>query len=136
MANESAISLPFSIDPYGKISSTTSQSKIWQDRVLSVIGTTLRERVMRPAFGTLVPYAMFDNVSDAQAEVEVEIEQAFRQQLGLLTLDTIVVNFDDYTGQIGVTVTYDLPNKQSEKVQTTIGLVSIAGKNPLLEELS
>ena len=136
MANESAISLPFSIDPYGKVSSTTSQSKIWQDRVLSVIGTTLRERVMRPAFGTLVPYAMFDSEDDAQAEVRNEISQAFRQQLGLLTLDKVVVNFDEYTNQISVSVTYDLPNKQSEQVTTTVGLISLAGKNPSLEELS
>ena len=136
MANESAISLPFSIDPYGKVSSTTSQSKIWQDRVLSVIGTTLRERVMRPAFGTLVPYAMFESEDDAQAEVRNEISQAFRQQLNLLTLDKVVVNFDEYTNQVTVSVTYDLPNKQSEKLTTTVGLISLAGKNPSLEELS
>ena len=136
MADEVALSLPFNIDPYGNVASTTSQSKIWQDRVLSVIGTTLRERVMRPSFGTLVPYAMFDNEEDAQAEVRNEITQAFNQQLSLLTLDTVVVNFDEYTGQISVSVTYDLPNKKSEQVTTTIGLISIAGKNPSLEELA
>ena len=44
---EKTLALPFSVDPYGKISVTSEQSKIWADRVRSVIGTTLRERVMR-----------------------------------------------------------------------------------------
>ena len=54
--SEIAMSLPFSIDPYGKVSSTTDQKKIWADKVRSVLGTALRERVMLPTFGTLIPY--------------------------------------------------------------------------------
>jgi phage baseplate assembly protein W len=49
---EKTIALPFSVDPYGKVTVASDQSKIWADRVRSVIGTFLRERVMRPEFGT------------------------------------------------------------------------------------
>lgn len=136
MAQESAISLPFQIDPYGKVASTNTQSKIWQDRVLSVIGTRLRERVMRPSFGTVVPFSMFENFDNATAEVQTEIRQAFNQQLPLLRLESVSVAQDEYTGSISVQVVYDLPNNAQNQVTTTIGLISVAAKNPAYEELS
>lgn len=134
MANEVAISLPFTIDPYGKVGSTQSQQKIWQDRVLSVIGTTLRERVMRPDFGTIIPYALFDGVETATSEVEAEVRTAFSRQLRHLNLDKVEAVVDEVTNVLKVTITYDLPNNQ--KVTTNIGLISIAGTLPSYEELS
>ena len=83
---ESAIFLPFSINAYGNVSSTTSQSKVWADRVLSVIGTTIRERVMRPSFGTIIPYALFENSETASEEISAEVEKAFASQLTLLKI--------------------------------------------------
>jgi phage baseplate assembly protein W len=133
MADEVALSLPFSIDPYGKVASTHSQQKIWSDRVLSVIGTTLRERVMNPAIGTIIPYAVFDSIDDAEAEVRQEVEHAFSQQLGQLTLTDVVVTTDSYNDTMKVTITYDLPNNQ--KVTTTLGLISISGTKPAYEEI-
>jgi len=133
MADEVAISLPFSIDPYGKVASTHSQSKIWADRVLSIIGTTIRERVMNPSIGTLIPYAAFDSIDDAAAEVRQEVEQAFRQQLSQLTLSDIVVTMDSYNDSMTLKITYDLPNNQ--KVTTTLGLINISGTKPAYEEI-
>lgn len=140
MANELAISLPFSIDQYGKVSSTNSQEKIWADRVLSVIGTTVRERVMRPDFGTVIPFAMFDDIDTAQFEIRTEIETAFSQQLPLLSLTKTDVFYDSYTNAISITLVYDLPNNQkvTSKVAltTNVGNISISGISPAYEELA
>ena len=133
MQNEVAISLPFQIDAYGKVGSTQSQAKIWQDKVLSVIGTALRERVMRPGFGTLIPYAMFENNDDAANEVRLEVAKAFNQQLQPLTLNTTDVTYDEYTNIMNVNITYSLPN--SEQISTTIGLIKIDGTKPAYQEL-
>jgi len=130
---EVAIQLPFSIDPYGKVGQTTSQSKIWTDRVRSVIGTTLRERVMRPQFGTIIPYALFESSGTAVSEVRTEVNKAFANQLPLLRLQNVDASFDDYTGILKVEITYDLPN--NEQIVTNIGLILITGKNPPYEEL-
>ena len=130
---ELAISLPFSIDSYGKVSSTTSQSKLWSDRVKSVLGTTLRERVMRPTLGTLIPYALFESASSAEAEVKSEIKKAFDAQLPLLVLTETTVTIDSYTNVMTASVVYDLPNK--ETVTTNIGLILIQGTKPYYEEL-
>jgi len=134
MANEIAIALPFSIDPYGKVASTQSQSKIWADRVLSIIGTTVRERVMNPSIGTIIPYAMFESTDTATAEVQQEVESAFRQQLPALNLDNVVVTLDSYTDTIKIQITYDLPNNL--KVTTNLGIINISGTKPSYEEIS
>lgn len=129
---EIAMALPFSIDPYGKVTTTTEQSKIWADRVRSVIGTAYRERVMRSEFGTSIPYTAFDSQEEAQNRIENEIRNAFLIQLPLLTLSSVSSSFDEYTGFIYITVIYALPNDQ--KVSTTIGLASIKGTIPIYEE--
>jgi phage baseplate assembly protein W len=133
MANEVAIALPFSLNTLGVVNSSTSQSKIWEDRVRSVLGTTLRERVMRPNFGTIIPFSLFDGITDAASQVKQEISSAFSAQLPLLKLNSASVNFDTYTNNMTVEVVYDLPN--NEKITTNLGYVSIDGTIPAYEEL-
>jgi len=130
---EKAISLPFLIDPYGRVASTQSQSKIWSDKVKSVLGTTLRERVMRPNFGTLIPYSLFNTENTAAVEIESEINKAFTEQLALLTLEKVNVTSDPYTNVLTIEVIYGLPN--DEIVSTVVGLVLIQGTKPIYEEL-
>lgn len=130
---QKAITIPFSIDSYGKVSSTQSQSKIWSDRVKLVLGTALRERVMRPNFGTLIPYSLFNSETEANAQIKTEVEKAFAQQLDLLTLQQTTVTSDMYTNTLTVEVIYGLPN--DEVTSTLIGLVFSQGANPIYEEL-
>lgn len=133
MASEKAISLPFSIDTFGSVGTTTEQSKIWSDRVRSVLGTSLRERVMRPTFGTLIPFSLFNNVENAIVEIKEEVTRAFGRQLRLLTLKDTSVEQDTYNNSLKVTVTYSLPNQETN--QTSIGYVTIRGTLPMYEEL-
>ena len=130
---EVTIQLPFSIDPYGKVSQTTSQSKIWADRVRSVIGTTLRERVMRPQFGTIIPYALFESSGTAVSEVTAEVSKAFTTQLPLLRLKNVNVTIDEYTNILDTEIVYDLPN--NEQVVTNVGLILLQGTTPPYQEL-
>jgi phage baseplate assembly protein W len=129
---ESAISLPFNIDPYGNVASTTDQSKIWADRVLSVIGPNLRERVMIPDFGTLVPTAFMETVEDASSLIQTEVQHAFSTQLTLLTLQKVNINFDEYEQYLNVNIIYSLPN--SETVSTTVSLITVKGPLPATQE--
>ena len=133
MASEKAISLPFSIDTFGSVGTTTEQSKIWSDRVRSVLGTSLRERVMRPTFGTLIPFSLFNNVENAISEIKEEVTRAFGRQLRLLTLKNTSIEHDTYNNSLKVTVTYSLPNQETN--QTSIGYVTIRGTLPMYEEL-
>jgi phage baseplate assembly protein W len=129
---EKAIALPFSINSFGKIADTTELKKIWADKVRSVVGTALRERVMRPEFGTDVPSSVFETTEDADAQIRTEVIAAFNSQLPSLTLDDVTSTFDEFTGVMNVEMVYALPN--DEVVSTSIGLVSIAGTAPIYEE--
>lgn len=122
---EVAIALPFSIDPYGKVTQTIDQSKIWADKVRSVIGTAIRERVMRPTFGTDIPSAIYENQEDADARIQEVVSSSFNTQLPRLALQTVNSTFDQYSGTLNVEVVYALPNE--EVVATTIGVIVISG---------
>lgn len=129
---EVAISLPFSIDPYGKITQTTEQTKIWADKVRSVIGTGLRERVMRPTFGTDIPSLVFENQEEADGRIQELVASSFNSQLPRLELQGVSNTYDSYSGTLNVEVTYALPNE--EVVTTTIGLIVVSGNLVPYEE--
>jgi phage baseplate assembly protein W len=131
---EVAISLPFSIDPFGRVAQTTDQAKIWADRVRSVIGTGLQERVMRPSLGTAIPSAVFDSQDNAEALIQREVETSFSTQLSLLKLQSVDSSFDQYTGIMNVTIVYNLPNNQQANVN--IGLATVRGNAPITQEIS
>ena len=132
MAYEVAISLPFSIDSFGGVGNTSNQSKIWADKVRSVIGTSVRERVMRPAFGTLIPFSLFNGEESATSEIQEEVRTAFASRLSLLTLNSTEITQGSYKGELLVTVTYSLPNEEVQK--TSIGFIDIRGVFPPYEE--
>ena len=129
---EKTIALPFSINAYGGISVATDQSKIWADRVRSVIGTTIRERVMNPEIGTLISFSIFNTEESAESQIESEIGKAFSSQLRLLTLNDVVITHDEYTNLMTAEIVYSLPN--NEVVSTVVGLALINGANPPYEE--
>jgi phage baseplate assembly protein W len=130
---EVSMSLPFSIDSYGKVAITSDFSKLWADRVRATIGTAVGERVMAPNFGSLVPFVVFDGEEEATASVTDEVKRVFTKQLSLLTLSQTDVTFDETTGVLSITVVYSLPNQ--EEVTTNIGIVTVQGTNPTAEEI-
>jgi phage baseplate assembly protein W len=129
---EVAISLPFALNAYGSINFTESQSKIWSDRVLSVIGTLVGERVMQPTFGTEIPESLFNSTERMEQVIPVEVEKAFATYLQELTLVDTIITSDPENGSVYVDVVYGLPN--DEQTNTVVALVAIAGKNPPVQE--
>ena len=131
--SEYAISLPFQIDDFGNIATATSQSKIWADRVRSVIGTAVGERVMRVDYGTKIPVNFFENVSLVSEVIEEEVNQAFFNSLPELELEETIVVIDELLGIVNAEIKYFLPSK--EQTTITIGIAQISPNQPLEEEL-
>ena len=129
---EIAISLPMSLDAYGRISSTQSQQKIFADRVLSVIGTNLRERVMLVAFGTNITSYIYGSIERAISAIPDEISLAFEKFLPALTYSNANVIYDNQTGTLLIDIIYELPN--GEETSTILEIVAIASKNPPVQE--
>jgi phage baseplate assembly protein W len=132
--SEYAISLPFKIDDFGNVATATSQSKIWADRVRSVIGTGVGERVMRVSFGTQIPVNFFENVEFVAENIKEEVNQAFINSLPELELEETIVVIDEALGTVTAEVKYLLPNRDQTAI--TIGIARINPDQPLEEELA
>lgn len=130
---EVAIALPFGLDNYGNVRKTYDQSKIWADRVRSVIGTLRGERVMRAAFGTRIPTHTFDNDAVATENVTREVRGAFSSFLPKLRLTEVNVSFDDDTASVQLEILYELPNQTQGSVNVGIAYIS---ENKLLSEVN
>jgi len=97
-------------------------SRIWADRVKTVIGTTLQERVLRPYFGSDVTQALFDVEDMATSDVSAAIAEAFGAHLPDLTLEEVVIDdMDEFETTMEVQITYSLPDKTL--TTTSVGLV-------------
>lgn len=129
---ESAVSLPFALDAYGNVKKTYDQSKIWADRVHTVIGTLKKERVMSSDFGTAIPASLFETQSVTEDIIKREVFNAFVNHLPQLTLDGVEVSFNEYENSINAEITYSLPNQ--EQLMTTIGVATISGNKLIGEE--
>lgn len=131
--NEVAITLPFTITSYGKVQTTTDQKKIWADRVYSVLGTLITERVMRPDFGSNAAKELLSTEEAMTIAVEDAARRAFITQLTSLTLEDVVSSYDKSSNILTINISYSLPNR--EIVYETIGFAQIFGNNPITEEL-
>jgi len=130
--NEVAITLPFSISSYGKVQTTTDFRKIWADRVYSVIGTLITERVMRPDFGSDAAKELLSTEEAMVKTVEDGARIAFIKFLPSLTLEDLVASYDTSSNILKIDISYSLPNQ--ETVYETIGFAQISGNNPITEE--
>lgn len=121
---ELAIALPFKINQYGVVDKTSDTKKIWADRVLSVIGTHIGERIFRPSFGTSTATSLFSTVTAATEAIQKEVKSAFVTWLPTLGLDSIDVVFDDYTNEVKVEVVYSLPDGKG--IESVVGVIAIS----------
>lgn len=109
-----AISLPFRIDGYGRVASTTDPRLIWAGRVRSVIATMIGERVMRPDFGCDVMSEVFDSVEETPEIVEQDVRTAFSDWLPELEIESVSLDYvNEQTGEVELAVVYVLPGDTS-----------------------
>ena len=129
--SERAIQVPFAISASGSVSDTTDYSKIWDYRVRQAIGTSLGERLLYSDYGMRIPDLTFSTMTLAKEIVTKEIQGVFVTYLPELSLDTVEVLFEEDNGTVNVSVTYVLPNNNTEN--TVLGIAVVSGDNPISE---
>jgi phage baseplate assembly protein W len=112
-----AISFPFTLDPFGKLTSTANQEKIYQDRVLTLLSTAVGERPMRPTYGTNVAVAMFENQGKIEAAINDAIRNAISTWIPELTVEKIVVTGFLEDGQVAVELNVTLPDFTTSNIK-------------------
>ena len=105
-----AISYPFTLNVFGETTSTTDQKKIYTDRVLTLLSTSIGERPMRPTYGTNLGLAMFENQGVAEIAIPAAIRSAIATWLPALTVNEInIKNFND-GGKVEVELLLTFPD--------------------------
>ena len=130
----SAISLPFSFDADGRVSSTTDFKKIIQDRVVLVVMTAIGERVMRPLYGTHVGNATFENINSAIILVKNEISIGFSTWLEYLYLLGVDATLD-VDNVLNVTVSYKYGNSANAET-VTVKTATLTQSGDVITEVS
>jgi phage baseplate assembly protein W len=124
---EKAISLPFGFNESGGISFTTDPKKIWQDRVVIVVMTSLGERVMQPSFGSDAKLATFEPVENAQVAIQQAVAVAFSRWLPQLSLTAVETYFDGTEETLNVEVTYNYGAALDDTVTIKTAILNRSG---------
>ena len=115
-----AISFPYTFDPFGVVDTSSDQTKIYQDRILTLLSTIKGERPMRPTYGTDVAKAMFENQGNAKNAINQAIRSAIAQWIPEVEIANVNVTLFDESGRVGVEVNVVLPDFTS----TTVNILS------------
>jgi phage baseplate assembly protein W len=122
-----AISLPFSFGSSGEVAFTTDNKKMWQDRVVLVVMTRLRERIMRPGFGTNIQDFTFESVDEAMAHIQQAIAIGFSNYLPSLQLTDVVGKIDSLDGNLNLEIYYKINTDDSDLVTIKTAIISRSG---------
>lgn len=106
-----AISLPFRLDGYGNVASSSDMSRIWADRVRTVVSTYPGERVIRPTFGTRLPEDLYEALSETRELVTGQLSESFSAWLPEVEFNGIEIEeYDEGQGTVRMSVNYSVPN--------------------------
>ena len=103
---EAAIVWPFKFNGAGSIEHTYDQRKIWKDRIILIILTSLGERVMLPNYGTLVPKSVFENEQAALEMCRTTIAEAFSKWFPTLMFNDLTGTLDNNTANFDLEIYY------------------------------
>lgn len=126
-----AIALPFGFDASGGVSYAVDEQKIWQDRVAIVVMTKLRERVMRPTFGSAVPNVVFENISTGFTLAKQAIESSFTTWLPQLNLVSVTGEIDDVSNALYIQITFKYREQDEATVRLKTAILNRAGETIL-----
>jgi phage baseplate assembly protein W len=111
-----AISYPFTLDVFGVTKSTESQTKIYSDRLVTLLSTAVGERPMRPTYGTSVANALFETENNLRQAINSAIREAIKRWLPEITVQNVAVKSLDESGAAEVSVTIILPDYTSASI--------------------
>lgn len=124
---ETTLAWPLALDANGFFLLSTSQVKIWNDRVAAVLGTRIGERAMRPTFGSGVSNLLFTDAHADTIDVVAQVNQAFKKWLPQLTLENVNVDGPNTDGVLSVSVDYRSPNNVPFSASVVVGTVGPDG---------
>lgn len=105
-----SIAYPYTIDPNGLVSAAGGSTKLYLDRVLTLISTYIGQRPMMPDYGVDWSGALFENDNEARIAIPIAIRGAVAKWIPEVQVSDVKINFDELEGIENVTLGLLLPD--------------------------
>ena len=125
-----AINFPFTLNPFGRADTITTESKIYLDRLLTLMSTQVGQRPMLPEYGTDLARALFENEDDFFLAARTAITNAVSLWLPELRIDKLELENLDEQGFANIKVIVELPGA---KITSLTINTAIFGANGMIE---
>jgi phage baseplate assembly protein W len=126
-AMSSAISFPFSLNPFGVVDSTELPSKIWVDRVLTLLSTNIGQRPILTDYGTDIMRFLFENENNTALGVDQAIRSAIANWLPEISVKEIAITNLDSEGRFVIDLTVLLPDSTIKTLDVSKAIFSLDG---------
>lgn len=123
----SAISFPFTLDPFGVLETTDLASKIWTDRVLTLLSTNIGQRPILTDYGTDIMRYLFENENNTALGIDQAIRSAIANWLPEISVKEIDINNIDSDGRLIVNLTILLPDSTIKTLNVSTAIFSLDG---------
>jgi len=105
-----SIAYPYTIDPNGLVSATSNSTKLYLDKVLTLVSTYMGQRPMMPDYGVDWSGALFENDNVARVAIPIAIRGAVAKWIPEVQVSDVNINFDELEGIENVTLGLLLPD--------------------------
>jgi phage baseplate assembly protein W len=122
-----AITFPYTIDPNGIAQYTESATKIYVDRVLTLLSYYVGQRPMLPTYGVDWSKSLFENDSNAQVAIPLAISEAIGKWIPEVSVTAVDFVGDSTDGTENVIVSLKLPDDTLTSLTINTGTISYSG---------
>lgn len=122
-----AISYPFTLDGFGKIVTADQYTKVYLDRVLTLLSTNIRQRPILQTYGSDVGSISFESNNELEASISNIITSAISTWLPDIAVNKVTVGLPDENGIADITLIVKLPNGNVSSVALTTATFNYDG---------
>lgn len=105
-----AISFPYTISPAGVVQYTESPTKIYLDKVLTLLSFYVGQRPMQPTYGVDWSRVLFENNSDSRIAIPIAISEAVSRWIPQVSVTSVEFAGENTEGTENVIVSLKLPD--------------------------
>jgi len=122
-----AISFPYIISPSGVVEPALSATKIYLDRVLTLLSYNVGQRPMLPTYGVDWSRSLFENDSDARMAIPLAISEAIASWIPEVTVTAVDFAGQNFDGTENVIVSLKLPDDTLTSLTINTGTINYDG---------
>ena len=122
-----SVSFPYTVDPVGVVTNTITVTKLYLDRVVTLLSTNVGQRPMTPAYGVDWSTALFENDGNFKNAVTQAIKVAVATWIPEVSVTSVQISTDELNGINTVSLGVHLPDDTVANLTINPGLFTYDG---------